>query len=296
MKKIKKILKSKKGAISLIGIMICIITAIFIQGYLDTSAANFILEETQSILDLTTLTTLESTIDTEGLRYERMTLIHYNYDYEANHVSQNTNLHLLEVMPKNGIDNRTQEQKEISDFTIWIDGRNAHYIENYCQVGISNLLKKNFEFYLNNFLIEQLHEDGINILDLKLTSFVGTLSYDNWGINRKYGKTTKIYEGIDNQVVNMLPTDYIKMPQTTIDAIIQLKVDVDQTFTTGFYDYVLYNAQQEAGDAGMTNAFNSVSSMTDYNVGNGTYLIHSGFDSERNLILTIRVLARQTFY
>ena len=85
MNTIKKNIKNKKGDIALIGIIITITVTIFIQGYLDTTSANYILDEAQSIIDLTALTTLESSVDTEGLRYERMTIRPYNYDYEKAH-------------------------------------------------------------------------------------------------------------------------------------------------------------------------------------------------------------------
>lgn len=275
--KIKKKLLEKKGDIALIGIVITITVTIFIQGYLDTTSANFIIDEAQSMIDLTTMTTLQSSVDTEGLSYERMTIRPYNYDYEYMHKTQNVSGLLY------GDANSSDPIiKELGMYSIWLDGRNAYYIENH-QAPIDTRLEDNFKYYLKNFLVKQLEADGITIESYQLTNFTGTLIYDNWGINRKYHRSTTTYELQDNASKTHTTNEYIYMPQATIDATIQLEVDIDPTFTTAFYSYALYNAQTESD--------NRVSSGLD-----GTYIIDSGFNDEGNLILTVRVLGRQTFY
>lgn len=325
MKLLKK-LKSKKGDISLIGIIITITAAVFIQGYLDTINANYILDESQSIIDLTALTALESSVDTEGLRYERMTIRPYNYDYEANHVNQVQNNPLLtandgyinpSVLAGMSSDELVKKQKEVYNYSIWLDGTNAYHIEHECQAMISNRIKENFEFYMDEFLYQQLYADGVNILDYDVIAFTGSLTYDNWGINRKYHNNTITFENVETEIVggnvvykhgqnylggNLVigspktTNDYIKMPQATIDATIRLVVDVDPTFTTAFYNYTLYNAQKTSDNAGIQNILTENSTSNRYNTGEGTYLIDSGFNANNDLVLTIRVLARQTFY
>lgn len=304
--KLKNTIKNKKGDIALIGIIITLTVTVFIQGYLDTISANYILDEAQSMIDLTALTTLQSSIDTEGLRYERMTLRPYNYDYEKHHYNQNQNGEGNIYNGSNSIitgyttenaesyANATQEQKDIGDYSIWLDGTNAHYIETYKEGNINLLLRNNFDYYMQNFLYNQLVADGVNILSYKVEAFTGTLAYDNWGINRKYHSNTKTYEGVNNTGIEKTTEDYIKMPQATIDATIQLEVDVDPTFTTAFYSYSLYNAQQTSANAGVQNALEQNATANGYK--DGTYLIESGFNSNNNLVLTIRVVARQTFY
>lgn len=305
LKKILSKLKEKKGDIALIGIIITITVTVFIQGYLDTTSANYILDEAQSMIDLTALTTLQSSVDTEGLRYERMTIRPYDYDYEKMHVNQNQNGEDAKNTLVNGNslltgktkeDGGTKEQEEIMNYSIWLDGTNAYNIENNKEVNINNRLKKNFDYYMKNFLWDQLKVDGVNILSYKVESFTGTLAYDNWGINRKYHMNTTTYEGQNNSSVSKTTSDYIKMPQATIDATIQLEVDVDPTFTTAFYSYSLYNAQKTSQNAGVMNALSNNASANNYKVGEGTYLIDSGFNSNNNLVLTIRVVSRQTFY
>ncbi len=330
MKKILKMLRSRKGDIALIGIIITITAAVFIQGYLDTINANYILDESQSILDLTALTALESSVDTEGLRYERMTIRPYNYDYEENHVNQTQNgglltgndgyidPNILASLPSSAV---LAKQKEVYDYSIWLDGTNAYHIEHECQAKISNRIKENFLFYMDEFLYSQLVADGVNILDYDVIAFTGTLTYDNWGINRKYHNDTITFEDIETELrpdgsiaykhannygqdLNGNPlygspkttNDYIKMPQATIDATIRLVVDVDPTFTTAFYNYTLYNAQKTSNNYGIDTILGENAGGNNYNVSEGTYLIDSGFNTDNNLVLTIRVLARQTFY
>lgn len=302
MNTIKKNIKNKKGDIALIGIIITITVTIFIQGYLDTTSANYILDEAQSIIDLTALTTLESSVDTEGLRYERMTIRPYNYDYEKAHYNLiqngegNTNFD-KSILFGDSSENATPAQKEIKEYSIWIDGTNADYIQKpEKELAISNRLKDNFDYYMQNFLWGQLKADGINILSYDVTAFTGTLSYDNWGINRKYHTETTTFEGQDNSPKLKSTNEYIYMPQATIDAMIQLTVDVDPTFTTAFYSYKLYNAQKTSTNAGVTSSINNNASGNNYNIGDGTYLVDSGFDANNNLVLTIRVVCRQTFY
>lgn len=314
MKKILKKLKSRKGDIALIAIIITITAAVFTQGYLDTISANYILDESQSIIDLTALTALESSVDTEGLRYERMTIRPYNYDYEANHVDQVQNGSLL---------TGSEINREVYDYSIWLDGTNAYHVEHECQAKISNRIKNNFIFYMDEFLYSQLVADGVSILNYDLISFTSSLTYDNWGINRKYHNNTVTYENVETKIIGdgsatnpyrnvcvrhnntnfhdccgspKTTSDYIKMPQATIDATIRLVVDVDPTFTTAFYNYTLYNAQKTSSNFGVDAILAENASGNSYNVGEGTYLIDSGFNSENNLVLTIRVLARQTFY
>lgn len=305
LKKILSKLKEKKGDIALIGIIITIIVTVFIQGYLDTTSANYILDEAQSMIDLTALTTLQSSVDTEGLRYERMTIRPYDYDYEKMHVNQNQNGEDAKNTLVNGNslltgktndDGGTKDQEEIMNYSIWLDGTNAYNIENNNEVNINNRLKKNFDYYMKNFLWDQLKVDGVNILSYKVESFTGTLSYDDWGINRKYHMNTTTYEGPNNSAVSKKTSDYIKMPQATIDATIQLEVDVDPTFTTAFYTYSLYNAQKTSNNAGVMKELSNNASSNNYKVGDGTYLIDSGFNNKNNLVLTIRVVSRQTFY
>lgn len=305
--KIKNTITNKKGDIALIGVIITITVTVFIQGYLDTTSANYILDEAQSMIDLTALTTLQSSVDTEGLRYERMTIRPYNYDYESMHVNQTQNsLQKWYLTDNSSIitgstdGSSTQEQKEIANYSIWLDGTNAYYIENYRETYINQRLRENFDYYMQNFLWGQLKADGVNILSYKVESFTGTLAYDNWGINRKYHTDTVTYEDNGNKgeaaYCKKTTSDYIKMPQATIDATIQLEVDVDPTFTTAFYSYSLYNAQKTSENAGVINALTQNATSNDYSVGEGTYLIDSGFNSNNNLVLTIRVVARQTFY
>lgn len=306
--KLKNTLNDKKGDIALIGIVITITVTVFIQGYLDTTSANYILDEAQSMIDLTALTTLQSSVDTEGLRYERMTIRPYNYDYEKMHVNQEQNGENVKNHLNNGYltdgssiitgnsSGSNTEQVEIANYSIWLDGTNAHHIENYCEAKINERMRKNFDYYMQNFLFKQLAVDGINILNYKVDSFTSTLSYDNWGINRKYHMDTVTFEGPNNTAVRKRTTDYIKMPQTTIDATIQLEIDIDPTFTTAFYSYSLYNAQKTSENKGVQNLLNATAGTNNYEVGDGTYLIDSGFNDDNNLILTIRVVARQTFY
>lgn len=330
MNKILKKLKSRRGDIALIGIIITITAAVFTQGYLDTINANYILDESQSIIDLTALTALESSVDTEGLRYERMTIRPYNYDYEANHVNQVQNPNIItgndtyidpSVLAGLSPTEVLAKQKEIYDYSIWLDGTNAYHIEHECQAKISNRIRDNFLFYMDEFLFSQLVADGVNILNYDLISFTGSLTYDNWGINRKYHNNTVTYEDIETEFradgtigykhgnsygtdLNGNPLygspkttlDYIKMPQATIDATIRLVVDVDPTFTTAFYNYTLYNAQKTSENYGVDAILGENAGGNKYNVSEGTYLIDSGFNDENNLVLTIRVLARQTFY
>ena len=299
---IKKTFKNKKGDIALIGIIITITVTLFIQGYLDTTSANYILDEAQSMIDLTALTTLESSIDTEGLRYERMTIRPYNYDYEKAHYNQIQNGEgnidfTKSILTGDSSGAATPEQKEVKEYSIWLDGTNAYYIQTAeKELAINNRLRENFDFYMQNFLWNQLQADGVNILSYDVTAFTGTLSYDNWGINRKYHVKTTTYEGLDNSPKTKTTNDYIYMPQATIDAMIQLTVDVDPTFTTAFYSYTLYNAQKTSTNEGVTSAIDSTATNNNYNVGDGTYLVNSGFDSNNNLVLTIRVVCRQTFY
>lgn len=299
-KKILSKLKEKKGDIALIGIIITITVTVFIQGYLDTTSANYILDEAQSMIDLTALTTLQSSVDTEGLKYERMTIRPYNYDYEKMHVNQTQNGEGTSLTSDKslltGKTDGTLAQKELANYSIWLDGTNAYYIENYRESYINQRLRQNFDYYMKNFLWDQLKVDGVNILSYKVESFTGTLAYDNWGINRKYHMNTTTYEGQNNSSVSKTTSDYIKMPQATIDATIQLEVDVDPTFTTAFYSYSLYNAQKTSQNAGVMNALSNNASANNYKVGEGTYLIDSGFNSNNNLVLTIRVVSRQTFY
>jgi hypothetical protein len=310
---IKKLIKNKKGDIALIGIVITITVTLFLQGYLDTTSANFILEEAQSMIDLTALTTLESSVDTDGLSYERMTIRPYDFDYEAYHYNQvqngnegtSSNQYSNSSSVVYGSTTGTDAQQYIANHSIWLDGTNAYYIEHYKESEINSVLRTNFDYYMSNFLVNQLAVDGVNILSYKVTSFTGTLSYDNWGINRKYHVDTVTYEGDPDEIVNGVKTngaktkttdEYIYMPQATIDATIQLEVDVDPTFTTAGYTYVLYNAQKTSENAGVQTALSENSSDNNYTVASGTYLIDSGFNDDNNLVLTIRVVARQTFY
>lgn len=282
--RISKMKKDIKGAISIIGVIITITVVVFIQGYLDTISANYILEEAQSIIDLTALTTLQSSIDTEGLRYERMTIRPYNYDYRANHIDANTTM-------------TDEYKKELQETTIWLDGTNAHYLQSATkQKHISEIMKANFEYYMQNFLLEQLKADGITVENYKLTNFTGRLLYDDWGINRTYDYQNAYYNpdknwyetknGPDNSIVTHHGSDFFYMPQATIDATIQLEIDIDSTFTTLGYQTVLkrYNALDESDIAGGDTFVQ------------GTYLIDSGFADNGNLILTVRVLCRNTFY
>ena len=86
------------------------------------------------------------------------------------------------------------------------------------------------------------------------------------------------------------------MPQATIDATIQLEVDIDQTFTSGAYQLAMYNALKTSENAGVNNLLEENSNQNNYTFHEGTYLVDSGFNDDGNLVLTIRVLARQTFY
>ena len=285
----QKIKHPKKGAISLIGIIMTISVVVFIQGYLDTMSATYILDETQSILDLTALTTVQSSVDTDGLRYERMTLRPHNYDYLKHHVNEETAKAESTKLLTGTINGSSTN--DLAKYSIWFDGTNADYIKNHSKANVNKLLKDNFEYYLEEAIGNQISVDGMNIKSCEIINFNGELVFENWGINRKYNADTTTFDGKNNAPVNNKKNTFMKLPQVVINAIVQIEVDVDPTFTTAGYQIALYNARSQSSDGNKTI---QESGATNYK--EGTYLIDSGFNSNGNLVLTIRTMSRLTAY
>ena len=78
MKKLK-FLFGKKGVISLYGVVVALIVCIMLCGYMDLTQTTHVVEEIQSILDITALSTLQGSLDAEGVRFDRLTLRDYTY-------------------------------------------------------------------------------------------------------------------------------------------------------------------------------------------------------------------------
>lgn len=66
----KKIIKNKKGSISIIGIIITIIIITALSGYLSIMNSSWVFNEVQSIMDLCATNTLQQSIDSQALRKE----------------------------------------------------------------------------------------------------------------------------------------------------------------------------------------------------------------------------------
>lgn len=67
---IKKMIKNKKGSISIIGIIITIIIVTALAGYISILNSSWVFNEVQSIMDLCATNALQQSIDSQALRKE----------------------------------------------------------------------------------------------------------------------------------------------------------------------------------------------------------------------------------
>ena len=70
MKKLFNKLKSNKGSIAIIGIIMTIIVVTLISGFLNMNNITWVSNEIQSILDVSTTTALQACLDDDKLRKE----------------------------------------------------------------------------------------------------------------------------------------------------------------------------------------------------------------------------------
>ena len=274
MKKLK-FLSSKKGVISLYGVVVALIACIMLCGYLDLTQTTHVVEEIQSIMDITALSTLQGSLDSEGVRFDRLTIRDYEHfvpnsatsksPAENQAVSSETNKDvLLEQLKADGT---------LGETTIWIDGTNA---DNVNKEKVRSIILKNFDYYLSKLLYKdandplfeygaehgttKTYESNSIIKKYEIREFDAGLMYSSWGVDA---------EAKDG--------NYQKIPQAYLDTTIVLYLSVEPTFSS-------MNVSVE--ESHVYNALTSANSSSKLHV--------EGYTDDGYLVVSIRTLARMT--
>ena len=287
MKKLK-FLFVKKGVISLYGVVVALILCIMLCGYMDLTQTTHVVEELQSIMDITALSTLQGSLDAEGVRFDRLTLRDYSYFLpDATGVSQAERLSVNSATDSAELlESLRADSDALKDVTIWIDGTNA---ENVNEIAVKAILRKNFDYYLTKLLhtgtgvskqplfdyghfdeehIEtQTYQSPSIIKKYEIREFDAGLVYASWGVDAE-----------DYAASNATGTDvYQKIPQAYIATTIVLYLSVEPTFSS-------MNVNIE--ESHVYNALNSANSSSKLHV--------EGYTDDGLLAVSIRTLSRMT--
>lgn len=287
MKKLK-FLFGKKGVISLYGVVVALILCIMLCGYMDLTQTTHVVEELQSIMDITALSTLQGSLDAEGVRFDRLTLRDYSYFLpdstgvsQAERLSVNSSTDSAELL-----ESLRADSDALKDVTIWIDGTNA---ENVNDIAVEAILRKNFDYYLTKLLhtgtgvskqplfdyghfndehIEtQNYQSPSIIKKYEIREFDAGLVYASWGVDAE-----------DYAASNATGIDvYQKIPQAYIATTIVLYLSVEPTFSS-------MNVNIE--ESHVYNALNSANSSSKLHV--------EGYTDDGLLAVSIRTLSRMT--
>lgn len=287
MKKLK-FLFGKKGVISLYGVVVALILCIMLCGYMDLTQTTHVVEELQSIMDITALSTLQGSLDAEGVRFDRLTLRDYSYFLpdstgvsQAERLSVNSSTDSAELL-----ESLRADSDVLKDVTIWIDGTNA---ENVNDIAVEAILRKNFDYYLTKLLhtgtgvgkqplfdyghFDEEHIETQNyqspsiIKRYEIREFDAGLVYANWGVDAEDYAASHA-TGLDV---------YQKIPQAYIATTIVLYLSVEPTFSS-------MNVNIE--ESHVYNALNSANSSSKLHV--------EGYTDDGLLAVSIRTLSRMT--
>ena len=226
MKKLKFI-TSKKGVISLFGVLVALISVIMLCGYLDLTQTTHVVEEIQSIMDITALSTLQGSIDAEGIRFDRMTIRSYEH-FIPNSATGKSPADLQKVNSETDKDTLLTMLKadgELAKTTIWIDGTNAN---NVSHVTVRNILLNNYNYYLQKLLYTDNGSGNEALLDYTSSNIGNTNEYNKNSIIERYEirsfEADLIYDsfGVDAQAKE----GYQQVPQAYIDTTVILYLNV----------------------------------------------------------------------
>ena len=280
MKKLK-FLFGKKGVISLYGVVVALIVCIMLCGYMDLTQTTHVVEEIQSIMDITALSTLQGSLDAEGVRFDRLTIRDYTYFLpdgttgisEAERLAVNAETdenELLEALKA--------DSEQLKYTTIWIDGTNA---DNVNDLMVKRIIKRNFDYYLTKLLhigtgtnkhplfdfgnadLENItlqdYEGNSIIKKYEIREFDANLIYDSWGVDaQKNG-------------------EFQKVPQVYLASTIVLYLNVEPTFSS-------MNLNIE--ESHVYNSLNSANSSSKLHV--------EGYTDDGLLAVSIRTVSRMT--
>ena len=280
MKKLK-FLFGKKGVISLYGVVVALIVCIMLCGYMDLTQTTHVVEELQSIMDITALSTLQGSLDAEGVRFDRLTVRDYTYFLpdgssgisEAERLAVNSETdenELLEALKA--------DSEQLRYTTIWIDGTNA---DNVNRLMVQRIIKRNFDYYLTKLLhtgtgankqplfdfgsvdtdnIEVKEYEGNSIIKkYEIREFDAQLIYDNWGIDAEVNG------------------EFQKVPQLYLASTIVLYLSVEPTFSS-------MNLSIE--ESHIYNSLNSANSSSKLHV--------EGYTDDGLLAVSVRTVSRMT--
>ena len=277
MKKLKFI-TSKKGVISLFGVLVALISVIMLCGYLDLTQTTHVVEEIQSIMDITALSTLQGSVDAEGVRFDRMTIRSYEH-FIPNPATGKSPADLQKVNSETDKDTLLTMLKadgELAKTTIWIDGTNANNVN---QVTVRNILLKNYNYYLQKLLYTGTDGSSDPLLDYSSSNIGNTNEYNKESIIKKYEirefNAELIYSswGVDAEDKE----GYQAIPQAYIDTTVILYLGVEPTFSS-------MNVSVE--ESHVYNALTSSNSSSKLQV--------EGYTDDGLLVVSIRTLARMT--